>query len=77
MQYIMEVHLFLIVACALVLAIGCYLLSIAVSKAIKVNLFTIDQKAGDESERKRLMERFIEFFEFHSQAKQLSILQKV
>lgn len=74
-QYFKELYLLRIAACALVLAIGCYLISIAMSKSLKVSLFGINHTAGDKSERKRLMERLIEFLEFYSRAKQLSWIQ--
>lgn len=71
-QYIGHGYILLVTACVLIYGIGGYMLSIALSKSIKVNLYSINQNAGDENHRKYLMEQFIEFFECHSRMKQLS-----
>lgn len=76
MQYVMIMYLLSTVGCALVFAIASYLFSIAMSKSIKLNLCSINRKAGDEIHRMRLMEQLVEFIEYHSRVKQLSIQNK-
>lgn len=72
-QYIIEACVLLIAGCAVVFAIGNYLFLITMSKLLlKVRLSSISQNAGDESERRCLIERPIEFLKFHSRVKQLS-----
>lgn len=61
-------------ACALALAIGSYLFGIAGSKCLKENLLSISISTESmANDQKCVLDKFIEFIEFHSQVKQLSL----
>lgn len=59
-------------ACVLVYGVNLYLFSIAATNTMKASLFTLNRKAHDKSERKRILAPLIEFLKFHSQVQQLS-----
>lgn len=55
-----------------VLAIGCFLYGIAMTKCIKGSLFAVSQNAHAKPDR--ILKQLAEFTEFHSRVKQLSII---
>lgn len=71
-QHISTMYSFSVAGCALVLAIGFYLFSFAMTKTTKVSLLSINRKARDKSKRPQILKQIIEFLKFHSRVKQLS-----
>lgn len=81
MQYAMVSYMLAIAASIIALALGAYIYMIAANKCIKGNLLSIGHRANrigrsnpctDQSD---LMEQFIEFIQFQSAVKQLSIVE--
>lgn len=58
-------------ACVVSLAIGCYLLGIAMSKSINGSLLSISQSIEAKNDEKIILDQLAEFIELHSTAKQL------
>lgn len=75
-QIIATTYSFTIAACILSLSVGFTLFLFAMSKVAKISVICINQKAGDKTARKRILEQLIEFLEFHSRMKQLSKNEK-
>lgn len=73
MQYAIIVYGLQVGACAASLAFGCYFYVMAATKCLKQNLSAIKQSAKRKSDRKFIREQLVEFVEFHSHTKQLSI----
>lgn len=71
-QYAMISYGLTIGGCVLVLAISAFFYGIAVSKCIKISLFTIQRSAQTKIDQSILLQQMIELFEMHSSAKQLS-----
>lgn len=71
-QYVMFSRGELVGACALVLAIGSYLYSMAITKSIKACLFAIMRNVKYQNNRTHLFKQFVEFIKLHSGAQQLS-----
>lgn len=65
-------YMAMIGACVLAVAIGSYFYTMAASKCIKENLFTVTENCRDKSKRKLIRVQLIEFIDFHTQVKQLS-----
>lgn len=70
--YLISSSALFIVGCVLAIGVGNLLFAIAMSKSLKVTLYSINQKAYDKSDRKCFVEQLIELIEFHSIVKQLS-----
>lgn len=72
LQYAMHSYGMLIGACALILGAAAFLYAIAASKCIKANLFSIAQCTRNKTNQ-NILDRFIEFIQFHSCVTQLSL----
>lgn len=75
-QYTMISYASMIGACVIAFALGFYLYTIAMTKCIKGSLFSINRNAQLKIKRKCIFKQLVEFIEFHSKVKQLSVLLK-